>query len=182
MNPLIHHPKSGLGPKRTADSSPISTAPLPGPLRIKSCRSVGTRCSFIPWGTPNGVKVTVMLEELLALGHHGCGVRRLADQDRCGRPVQFRFRGDQPQLQDSRVARPQRPEAHSGLRVRLSYWCTWPRNSALSYRSTLRSARNACRGCSGKWAARPISVAGSATFTRMPPPRSNTPSIGSPWK
>jgi hypothetical protein len=33
------------------------------------------RASFIrrlhPCGTPNGVKVTIMLEELLALGHHG---------------------------------------------------------------------------------------------------------------
>ena len=32
-------------------------------------------------GTPNGVKVTVMLEELLALGHGGRRIRRLADQD-----------------------------------------------------------------------------------------------------
>ena len=30
-------------------------------------------------GTPNGVKVTVMLEELLAAGHSSAGVRRLAD-------------------------------------------------------------------------------------------------------
>jgi GST-like protein len=34
--------------------------------------------------TPNGVKVTVMLEELLALGHSGRGVRRLADPHQQG--------------------------------------------------------------------------------------------------
>ena len=33
-------------------------------------------------GTPNGVKVTVMLEELLAKGPQGRRIRRLADPDR----------------------------------------------------------------------------------------------------
>ncbi|WP_431270498.1 glutathione-dependent disulfide-bond oxidoreductase [Dankookia sp. P2] len=37
----------------------------------RNCRSAATRCSSTSLGTPNGVKVTVMLEELLAAGHKG---------------------------------------------------------------------------------------------------------------
>jgi GST-like protein len=37
----------------------------------RTCRSVATRFSSIRWGTPNGVKVTIMLEELLEKGHAG---------------------------------------------------------------------------------------------------------------
>ena len=37
----------------------------------RRCRSAGTRLQLYSQGTPNGVKVTVMLEELLAAGHSG---------------------------------------------------------------------------------------------------------------
>ena len=37
----------------------------------RSCRSAATRLQLYSLGTPNGVKVTIMLEELLALGHSG---------------------------------------------------------------------------------------------------------------
>ena len=47
-----------------------------------------------------------------------CGVRRLADQDRRGRSVRQRLRGDQSQLQDPGAAGSQRPEADPGVRVR----------------------------------------------------------------
>ena len=60
-------------------------------------------------GTPNGVKVTIMLEELLALGHKQRRVRRLADQDRRRRPVRQRLCRDKPELQDPGIGRPQRP-------------------------------------------------------------------------
>ena len=49
---------------------------------------------------------------------HGRGVRRLADQDRRGRPVRQRLRRDQPQLQDPGAAGPQRAEADPGVRDR----------------------------------------------------------------
>jgi GST-like protein len=49
--------------------------------------------------TPNGVKVTVMLEELLAAGH-GRRVRRLADQYRRGQPVRLRLCRRQSELED----------------------------------------------------------------------------------
>ena len=52
--------------------------------------------------TPNGVKVTLMLEELLALGHSWRRIRRLAHPHRRRRPVRQRLRGRQPELQNPR--------------------------------------------------------------------------------
>ncbi len=37
----------------------------------RNCRSANIRCSCTPVATPNGQKVTILLEELLALGHQG---------------------------------------------------------------------------------------------------------------
>ena len=37
----------------------------------RSCRSAAIRLQLYSLGTPNGVKVTILLEELLALGHRG---------------------------------------------------------------------------------------------------------------
>jgi GST-like protein len=54
-------------------------------------------------GTPNGQKVTILLEELLALGHSG------ADQDRRRRPVRQRVRGSEPELEDTRLVGPLQP-------------------------------------------------------------------------
>ena len=69
-------------------------------------------------GTPNGVKVTVMLEELLALGPQRRGVRRLADPDQRRRSVRQRLRRDQPELQDPGAAGSQRSEADPRVRDR----------------------------------------------------------------
>ena len=46
-------------------------------------------------------------------------IRRVADQDRRGRSVRQRLRGDQSELQDSGVAGPERAEADPGIRIRL---------------------------------------------------------------
>ena len=57
--------------------------------------------------TPNGVKVTVMLEELLAAGHDAEYDAWLVDIFR-GRPVFERLRGCEPELEDSGARRLQR--------------------------------------------------------------------------
>ncbi len=98
--------------------------------------------------TPNGVKVTVMLEELLALGHAGAEydawLIRIQEGDQFGsgfvavnpnskipalldrsgpQPVRVFESGSillgQPQLQDPGAARPQRPAAGARVRVGL---------------------------------------------------------------
>ena len=94
-------------------------------------------------GTPNGVKVTIMLEELLALGHNGRRIRRLADPDRRGRPVRQRLRRGQSELQDPGADGPQRAEADPRVRIRRDPACTSPRSSAPSCRPS-RAARAEC--------------------------------------
>ena len=69
--------------------------PIAGPTHDKDLPIGRHPLQLYSLGTPNGVKVTVMLEELLALGHSRRGVRRLADQDRRRRSVRQRLRGDQ---------------------------------------------------------------------------------------
>lgn len=61
-------------------------------------------------GTPNGQKVTIMLEELLALGVSGAEVRRTADTHWRRGSVFQRLCRDQPELEDPG---PQRPFHHA---------------------------------------------------------------------
>ncbi len=70
-SPPTPRPPSGNGTKKTAASSPASTGPLPGPRTIKELPVGKHPLQLYSLATPNGVKVTVMLEELLALGHSG---------------------------------------------------------------------------------------------------------------
>ena len=120
-------------------------------------------------GTPNGVKVTIMLEELLAAGHRRRGVRRLAHQHPRGRPVR---------LPDSSASIPTRrfrrwwttpcprPRGFSSPARSSS---TWRTSSAPSFRRTRRSAPSACRGCSGRWAQPPTLAAGFGHFYAYAP-------------
>ena len=52
-------------------SSPISIDPSQAQLKIKNCQKENTPLQLYSLGTPNGIKVTILLEELLALGHEG---------------------------------------------------------------------------------------------------------------
>ena len=56
--------------------------PIAGPTHDKELPIGKHPLQLYSLVTPNGVKATVMLEELLALGPQGRGIRRLADQDR----------------------------------------------------------------------------------------------------
>ena len=83
-------------------------------------------------GTPNGVKVTIMLEELLALGHTGAEydawLIRIGDGDQFGSG----FVAVNPNSKIPALAGPQRPDAGPRVRVRRDPGPTWPRSSALS--------------------------------------------------
>jgi GST-like protein len=69
--PAISPQRCGNGKRAMAAASPTSTGRSPARRMTRNCRSASTRCSSIRWPRPNGVKVTVMLEELLAAGHKG---------------------------------------------------------------------------------------------------------------
>ena len=92
--------------------------PIAGPTHDKELPVGKHPFQLYSLATPNGMKVTVMLEELLALGHSGRRVRRLADPHQRRRPVRQRLRGGQPQLQDPGPDGPQRADADPGVRVR----------------------------------------------------------------
>ena len=88
--------------------------------------------------TPNGVKVTIMLEELLALGHKGAEYDawpiKIGEGDQFGSG----FVADQSEFQDPGFARPFRAQAGTRLRIRLD-----PR---LSRREVRRIAADRTRG------------------------------------
>ena len=91
--------------------------PIAGPTHEKELPVGKHPLQLYSLATPNGVKVTVMLEELLALGHKG------AEYDawliKIGRrPVRQRLRRGQSELEDSRADGPQRAKADPRVRVR----------------------------------------------------------------
>ena len=61
--------------------------PIAGPTHEKELPVGRHPLQLYSLATPNGVKVTVMLEELLALGHERRRIRCLADQDQRRRPI-----------------------------------------------------------------------------------------------
>jgi GST-like protein len=131
--------------------------------------------------TPNGVKVTVMLEELLALGHSRRRVRRVADPHQRGRAVRQRLCGVNPNskipaLLDRSGPEPVRVFESGAILLYLAekFGAFLPKAA--------RRAPSACRGCSGRWAARPTWAAALATFMPMRRARSNTPSTASRWR
>ena len=132
-------------------------------------------------GTPNGVKVTVMLEELLALGHRGAEydawLIRIGDGDQFGSGfVAVNPNSKIPALLDRSGPKPIRVFESGAILMHLAekFGAFLPTEPA--------RAPNACPGCSGRWAARPIWAAGSATSTPMRRPRSNMRSTASPWR
>ena len=92
-------------------------------------------------GTPNGVKVTVMLEELLALGHAGAEYDAWLIRIERGRPVRQRLRRRQPELEDPGARRPQRRRRRCASSSRARSCSTWPRSSAPSCPTERRGAR-----------------------------------------
>jgi hypothetical protein len=130
--------------------------------------------------TPNGVKVTVMFEELLAAGFGGAEYDAWLikiDGNQFGSGfVDVNPNSKIPALMDA--AGRHRSACSSPARS----WCIWPKSSAPFCRPAGRHGRNACRGCSGRWAAHRFSVVVSAISTPMRRPRSNTPSTATPWR
>ena len=132
--------------------------------------------------TPNGVKVTVMLEELLALGHRGAEydawLIRISEGDQFGSGfVAVNPNSKIPALLDRSGA-----ERRSACSSPARSWSISRRSSARSCPPGRPRAPSASRGSSGRWAARPTSAAASAISTPMRRARSNTPSTGSPWR
>ena len=155
--------------------------PIAGPTHEKELPVGRHPLQLYSLGTPNGVKVTVMLEELLALGHAGAEydawLIRIGNGDQFGSGfVAVNPNSKIPALMDRGGPKPIRVFESGAILVHLAekFGAFLPNDPA--------RARNACRGCSGRWAARRISAAASVTSMRTRRARSNTPSIALRWK
>ncbi len=154
--------------------------PIAGPTHEKELPVGRHPLQLYSLATPNGVKVTVMLEELLAAGHSGAEydawlIRIDGNQFGSGF-VAVNPNSKIPALMDRSGPTPIRVFESGAILVHLAekFGAFLPRAA--------RPGPSACRGCSGRWAARPISAAASAISTPTRRPRSNTPSTDLPWK
>jgi GST-like protein len=91
--------------------------PIAGPTHEQALPVGKHPLQLYSLGTPNGVKVTVMLEELLAAGHTGAEYDAWLIRIHEGRAVRLGLCRGQPQLQNPGADGPQRARAHPGLRV-----------------------------------------------------------------
>ena len=155
--------------------------PIAGPTHDKELPVGRHPLQLYSLATPNGVKVTVMLEELLALGHKGAEYDAWLikiDGNQFGSGfVAVNPNSKIPALMDRSGPTPIRVFESGAILLHLA-----EKFGALAADRCRRPAPNACRGCSGRWAARLISAAGSVTSTPMRRPRSNTPSTASRWR
>ena len=156
--------------------------PIAGPTHEKELPVGRHPLQLYSLGTPNGVKVTIMLEELLALGHTGAEydawLIKIGEGDQFGSGfVAINPNSKIPAMVDRSGPKPIRVFESGAILVYLA-----EKFGAFLPDRGRRPAPNACRGSSGRWAARPISAAGSAISTPTPRPRSNMRSTASPWR
>ena len=156
--------------------------PIAGPTHEKDLPVGKHPLQLYSLATPNGVKVTIMLEELLALGHAGAEydawLIKIGDGEQFGTGFVaanpnskiFRHCWTAVDLPPSACLNPGR-----------SFY-TSQSDLAPSYQVRLARARNVCRGYSGKWEARRMSAAALATSMRMHLSRSNMQSTALRWR
>jgi GST-like protein len=119
-------------------------------------------------GTPNGQKVTILFEELLAAGHSGAEydawLIRINDGNQFGSGfVGVNPNSKIPAMVDRSGPRPVRVFESGAILLHP------PRSLAPSCRARRPGAPSACRGCSGRSAARRSWAAASDTSTAMRP-------------
>ena len=117
--------------------------------------------------TPNGVKVTILLEELLAAGHSGADydawLIRIGEGDQFGSGfVGVNPNSKIPALMDYSEEPPRRVFESGAIR---SIWLT---NSAPFCRRIAASAPRRSIGYFGRWVRRPMSAAASGISMPMP--------------
>ena len=155
--------------------------PIAGPTHDKSL-SVGKHpFQLYSLGTPNGVKVTVMLEELLAAGHTGAEYDAWLINIGSGDQFSSGFVAANPNskipaMVDHSTNPPTRLFESGAMLLYLA------ENSARSCQPITMPVRRPCAGCSGKWALPQCWAAVSAIFMPMPPPNRNIRSTVMPWR
>ncbi len=155
--------------------------PISGPTHDKELPVGRNPLQLYSLATPNGVKVTIMLEELLALGHSGAEydawLIRINDGDQFGSGfVGVNPNSKIPALMDRSGPNPIRVFESGAILTYLA-----EKFGAFLQPKSPR-AQNACRGCSGRWAPPPTWAEGLGTSMPTRRLRSNMPSTGSRWR
>ena len=174
--------RSGPGNRATAVASPNINRPTAGPTHDQELPVGRHPLQLYSLGTPNGVKVTVMLEELLALGYAGAEydawLVRISEGEQFGTGfVAANPNSKIPALIDRSGPAPIRVFESGAILLHLA-----EKFAAPCCRRAGKRAPSACRGCSGRWAARHSSAAASVTSTPTHRARSNTRSTAMRWR
>ena len=163
-SPAFTPPKVWTWNKESGGRFASINRPIAGPTHDKELPVGRHPLQLYSLATPNGVKVTVMLEELLALGHRGAEydawLIRIIDGDQFGSGfVAVNPNSKIPALLDRSGPKPIRVFESGAILLYLA------EKFGAFLPSDPPRAPNACRGCSGRWAARPTSAAALATST-----------------
>lgn len=155
--------------------------PIAGPTHDKALPVGKHPLQLYSLATPNGQKVTILLEELLALGHTGAEydawLIKIGDGDQFGSGfVDVNPNSKIPALMDHSGATPIRVFESGAILQYLAekFGAFFPPNR--------RPAQSVCHGCSGRWAARRTWAVVSGISMRMRQARWNTRSIALPWR
>ena len=132
-------------------------------------------------GTPNGVKVTVLLEELLALGHEGAEydayLINIGNGDQFGSGfVEINPNSKIPALLD------RSSEPHTRVLNPVQFWFILLKSLVSLFQLILLQEQSACLGFFGKWVVLHTWVEGLDTFMPMLQKNLNIPSIVLLWK
>ena len=155
--------------------------PIAGPTHDKELPVGRHPLQLYSQATPNGVKVTVMLEELLALGHRGAEydawLIRIGEGDQFGSGfVAISPNSKIPALADRSGPTPIRVFESGAILMYLA-------EKFGAFLPTEVAARAECLSwLFWQMGSAPFSAAASATSTPMRRARWNTRSIGSPWR
>ena len=119
--------------------------------------------------TPNGQKVTIMLEELLALGHKGAEYDAWLIRINEGQQFGSDFVAINPNSKIPALMDRSGPKPIRALRVSARSCSISPRSLGPSCRPKPPSARSASRGSSGRWARAPYLGGGFGHFYAYAP-------------
>ena len=155
--------------------------PVAGPTHEKELPVGRHPLQLYSQGTPNGQKVTIMLEELLERGHSGAEydawLIRITEGDQFSNGfVEVNPNSKIPAVFDRSGPEPVRVFESGAILVCLA------ENSASFSQRRGPLAPRPCRGYSGRWAAHHFWVAALATFSPTRRTRSNMRSTATQWR
>jgi GST-like protein len=180
-DPTYTPPKVWTWDKESGGRFASINRPIAGPTHDKELPVGKHPFQLYSLATPNGVKVTIMFEELLAAGHkdaeYDAWLINIGEGDQFGSGfVDVNPNSKIPALMDHSTTPPTRLFESGSMLLYLAekFGAFLPTDHT--------SAPRRSTGCSGRWALRPSSAAASAISTPMRRRSTNIRSTATPWK